>query len=168
MSLVEAALLLSVIGVVLAIFVPSFFRRVRSNKVSEAAELLQEMSTRSMAYYAAPQATGYRNCLPPSAGPTPATPSVDSAEVDFFSTEEPGHASWRAFEFQPQRPIRYSYSYQPSVEGCDLGAANPTLVFRAEGDLDGDGVRSTFERRVTLRPDGSAEADSFHVHQRIE
>ncbi len=164
------ALLLCLVGIVLAVFVPTFLRRVRTNKIIEASELLQEMSNRTAAYYATSWDTGKRYCLPPSAGPTPATPTADPAEVDFFADEQAGHTTWKALGFQPSRQVRYSYSYTPSRDGCDLiGSDDLGLVsFRAEGDLDEDGVRSTFERRATLEADGLKPARTLHVHQRIE
>lgn len=164
------ALLLCLAGVVLAVFVPTFLRRVRTNKINEASELLQELSDQTTAYYATSWDTGKRHCLPPSAGPTPAVPTVDSAEVDFFAEDQPGHATWEALGFQPERPIRYSYSYTPSRAGCGLIGrdASGTVSFRAEGDLDGDGVRSIFERRAIIQTDGLQPADALHVYQRIE
>lgn len=170
MSLIEAALLLCLIGIVLAVFVPTFLRRVRTNKINEAAELLQEMSDRAAAYYATSWDKGRRYCLPPSAGPTPAAPTVDLVEVDFFADDQAGHSTWEALGFQPDRPVRYSYSYTPSRDGCalngneDLGA----ITFRAEGDLDGDLIRSIFERQATLEADGLKPANTLHVHQRTE
>ncbi|MBW1875455.1 MAG: hypothetical protein JRG67_08805 [Deltaproteobacteria bacterium] len=170
MSLIEAALLLCLTGIVLAVFVPTFLSRVRTNKVNEAAELLQEMSDRAAAYYATSWDTGKRHCLPPSAGPTPATPTVELAEVDFFADGQSGHASWEALGFQPGRPVRFSYSYTPSHDGCELigGDELVSVTFRAEGDLDGDLVPSTFERRATLDAEGLKPADALHVHQRTE
>jgi type II secretory pathway pseudopilin PulG len=168
--LIEVALLLCLIGIVLAVFVPTFLRRVRTNKITEASELLQEMSDRTAAYYATSWGTGKRYCLPPNAGPTPAEPTVESTDVDFFAVEHAGHTTWEALGFQPDHPVRYSYSYTPSRDGCDLiGSGDPESVsFRAEGDLDGDGVRSTFERRATLESDGFEPADTLRVHQRTE
>jgi type II secretory pathway pseudopilin PulG len=168
--LIEAALLLCLTGIVLAVFVPTFLSRVRTNKVNEAAELLQEMSDRAAAYYATSWDTGKRYCLPPSAGPTPATPTVELAEVDFFADGQSGHASWEALGFQPGRPVRFSYSYTPSHDGCELigGDELVSVTFRAEGDLDGDLVPSTFERRATLGAEGLKPADALHVHQRTE
>jgi len=168
--LIEAALLLCLTGIVLAVFVPTFLSRVRTNKVNEAAELLQEMSDRAAAYYATSWDTGKRHCLPPSAGPTPATPTVELAEVDFFADGQSGHASWEALGFQPGRPVRFSYSYTPSHDGCELigGDELVSVTFRAEGDLDGDLVPSTFERRATLDAEGLKPADALHVHQRTE
>ncbi len=170
MSLIEAALLLCLMGIVLAVFVPTFLRRVRINKITEASELLREMSDRTAAYYATSWNTGKRYCLPPSAGPTPAAPTVDSVDVDFFADEQAGHTTWEALGFQPGRPVRYSYSYAPSQDGCDLIGSDDLgwVSFRAEGDLDGDGVRSTFERRATLQADAMKPADTLRVHQRIE
>jgi hypothetical protein len=170
LSFIEAALLLCLTGIVLAVFVPTFLRRVRTNKITEASELLREMSVRTAAYYATSWDMGKRYCLPPSAGPTPAAPTVDPAKVDFFAPEEAGHATWEALGFQPDQPVRYSYSFTPSRHGCDLIGSDDSgsVSFRAEGDLDGDGVRSIFERRATLQADGLKPPDMSHVHQRIE
>ena len=168
--MIEAALLLCLIGIVLAVFVPTFLRRVRTNKINEAAELLQEMSNRAAAYYATSWDDGQRYCLPPSAGPTPAVPTVKLTEVDFFADDEAGHSTWEALGFQPDRSVRYSYTYTPSRDGCALGGTEDvvTITLRAEGDLDGDVVRSTFERRATLDAHEWHPANSLHVHQRVE
>ena len=170
LSLVEAALLLCLIAVVLAVFVPTFMRRVRTNKISEAAELLEEMSRRTNAYYDGSSPSPAPGCLPPAAGPTPSMPSVEPRTVDFFSPEVSGHATWQAIGFQPERPIRFSYSYTPSAQGCGLGDASReiTILFRAEGDLDGDGVRSSFERQATVGRDGFKLGAALLVHQRTE
>jgi type II secretory pathway pseudopilin PulG len=170
LSLIETALLLCLIAVVAAVFVPTFLRRVRTNKISEASELLEEMSRRAGAYYDTSWASRERNCLPPAAGPTPAKPTEEPEAVDFSSPDAEGHASWEAIGFQPTRPIRFSYSYTPSAHGCDLpGPADEvSVVFRAEGDLDADDVRSVFERRAVVGRDGFTPADALLVHQRTE
>jgi type II secretory pathway pseudopilin PulG len=170
LSLVEAALLLCLIAVVLAIFVPTFLRRVRTNKISEAAELLEDMSQRMNAYFDRSRPSLEAGCLPPPAGPTPSTPSEEPRAVDFFSPDVTGNATWEAIGFQPNRPIRFSYRYSPSEHGCGLRGTNRevSVVFRAEGDLDGDGVRSVFERRATVGRDGFTPADALLVHQRTE
>jgi hypothetical protein len=168
--LVEAAILLCLLGVVLAVFVPTFLRRVRANKIIEASELLSEMSKLASAYYSTSWGSGKRHCLPPSAGPTPAEPTVDARRVDFFSPDVAGGKTWEALGFQPSRPTRYSYSYVPGQAGCDLIGKEglDPIRFHAEGDLDGDGVRSSFELRATLGPDGLKEPQMLHLHRRVE
>ena len=177
LSLLEAALLLSIVGTVVAVFVPTFIGRVRTNKIIEASELLQELSDRAAAYYGTSWDGGHRRCLPPAAGPTPLLPSIDPVVVDFFAPTAQGHDTWAALGFQPDRAIRYSYRYMPSEVGCDLGGdgKNGPVTFRAEGDLEGDGVRSRFERQATPTLDGTLQPlggpdglEGLHVHQRVE
>ena len=168
--MIEAGLLLSLLAVVLAVFVPTFVRRVRTNKISEAAELLQTMSRGANAYYDTSWSSLVRRCLPPSAGPTPQAPTTEAEDVDFFSPEALGHESWKALRFQPDRPVRFSYRYVPSADGCALAESGDavSVVFRAEGDLDGDGVRSTFERAATIDQSGFAQGEALIVHRRTE
>jgi hypothetical protein len=166
LTLLEAALLLSLSALVLAVFVPSFVRRVRTNKIDEAPELLAELSRRTAAYYAA-HPTG---CLPPGAGPAPGAPARKPEELDFSSPETPGHATWRALAFQPGRPVRFSYQYLPRESGCGLRETEAPIpiVFRAQGDLDGDGVLSTFELRAKIEQGRFTPAEELRVHQRTE
>ena len=167
---IEAAIVLCLLGTTLAVFVPSFLRRVRTNKINEASELLQEMSHRAASYYGTPWGPMKEHCLPPKAGPTPTEPTMEPAAVDFSSNDVTGHSTWVALGFQPERPVRYSYSYTPDRDGCGLVPTDPAIsvLYRAEGDLDGDGVRSTFERSATVGPEGLESGDVLRVHPRIE
>jgi len=166
LTLLEAALLVSLLAVVLAIFVPTFVRRLRTNKLDEASEVLEQMSQGARAYYERNQ----RDCLPSAAGPTPELPSVDPAIVDFADESTAGAETWTALGVQPERPLRFSYEYAPSQSGCGLSSVETSVevVFRARGDLDGDGVPSTFERRASIDRDGFHESEALLVHQRIE
>ena len=87
---------------------------------------------------------------PEAAGPAPATPSQEPVEVVFAAPETPGHATWAALEYEPGETIRYRYTLLPSPAGCGAptpeGSSETILTLRAEGDLDGDGVLSSFER----------------------
>lgn len=160
------ALIASLLAVVLAIFVPTFARRLRTNKLDEASEMLERMSRGARAYYEANQ----RDCLPIPAGPTPEAPSVDAVPIDFASDELRGFETWSALGLQPTRPLRFSYVYAPERSGCGLSSIDEPfeVVFRARGDLDGDAVLSTFERRATIDRQGFQESEALLVHQRTE
>jgi Tfp pilus assembly protein FimT len=87
LTLVEAVLLVSLLGVVLAVGVPAFVRGLRTSKAAEAPDELQRMFAAVAAYYEAPQPTpdGKRiHCVPEPAGPTPEQPSVEPVEVNLF------------------------------------------------------------------------------------
>ncbi len=166
LTLLEAALLLSLSALVLAVFVPSFTRRIRTNKIDEAPELLAELSRRTAAYYAAHPA----GCLPPPAGPAPSAPAMEPDELDFSAPETPGHTTWSALGFEPGRPVRFSYQYLPSESGCGLREAEAPIrvVFRAHGDLDGDGVLSTFELHAKIEQGRFTPAEELRVDRRTE
>lgn len=76
--------------------------------------------------------------LPPSAGPTPALGSCcklpnGTCEVgDAFAKSE----AWQAYTFSPSGSVRYTY--ETKSEG-------DKITIRAMGDLDCDGVFSTYE-----------------------
>ena len=175
LTLVEVALLLSLVGVVLSVGVPAFVRGLRTSKTAEAPEELARMFAAVQTYYGAAQPTpsGKRlRCLPEAAGPTPEHPSREPVDVQFGAPTTPGSATWRAIGYEPSRPIRYSYSLLPAEAGCGGALGHPrkpiVLTLRAEGDLDGDGVLSRFERNAVMR-DGQLVLDPvLVVSERIE
>ncbi|AKF06875.1 hypothetical protein [Sandaracinus amylolyticus] len=155
-TFLQVAAVVAVVGSLLAAFVPTYVRQLRLSKISEASEHLALMHMRAAAYFAAEHDTERgpaRHCLPPAAGPTPATPSVEPVEVAWDGSTLDA-ATWTALGFAPERPVRFSYAFEPATDGCGLRSAEGTylVTFRANGDLDGDGVRSVFERRAAADP----------------
>ena len=175
LTLVEAAVLVCLLGVLLSVGVPAFVRGLRTSKTAEAPEELERMFAAVAAYYDTPQPTpsGQRlRCLPDPAGPTPRRPSPDPVEARFSAPEAPGSATWRALGYAPARAIRYSYSLLPAYPGCGLPPAQArnavVLTLRAEGDLDGDGVFSRFERNAVVRDGQLVLEPVLSVHERVE
>lgn len=175
LTLVETALLISLAGVVLAVSIPTYFRVVRTSKLAEPPEELRAMHRAAAAYYTRQHPTpegSATSCIPPAAGPTPAKPDTEPQTVDFHSAETAGSATWRALDYQPSRAIRYRYSLLPAEVGCGVEEPpgdEPLIRLRAEGDLDGDGELSVFERAATLTPDGQLVPEGpLLMRRRIE
>lgn len=173
-TLVEAAVLVCVVGVVLAVAIPAFFRAFRSSRTAEASEMLTVLARSTEAYYAKRwRRVGQRRvsrCLPAAAGPTPAAPSPERVEIEFAAASVPGHETWEALGFEPRGGTRFSYRYEPVASGCDVAPQPNQHLYRvrAIGDLDGDGELSTFERRARIR-DGQVEgAGSLWVRDGVE
>jgi len=168
--MVEAALVIALVGVALAVFIPTFVGQLRTSKLSEAPELLAELHQRAAAYYEA-RHEGGRRCLPGAAGPAPAEPRPEAAVHDFTDEGAPGAPVWGALEFRVERPIRYSYQMTPNREGCDVQVPAGGTLFRLEarGDLDGDGVLSSFVRKATTdENDRVVPVGSLYVERRVE
>lgn len=174
MTLLEVCTVICIAGVIVAAFVPTFARHLRTSKLAEAAEVLEEMQRVSAVYFATRHDVdghSHDHCLPSAAGPAPAATSTSAVDVDFSAAETPGAPTWTALGFHPDRPLRYRYTFAPSRSGCDLApdGSAPFVVFRAEGDLDGDGSRSTFERNAGVDGDGNlVPRDILFVRNRVE
>lgn len=150
-TLLQVAVFVSLAGCLVAAFLPTFVRALRLSKVAEASRQLERMHEASAAYFAAPheiEGETYRRCLPVATGPFPEEPTREAHAVDFEGTDL-ARAGFDAIDFEIEEPIRFSYSMIPTVSGCDLHSPEGTylVTYRAEGDLDGDGERSLFERR---------------------
>jgi hypothetical protein len=150
-TLLQAAVGTSIVGCLLAAFVPVFVRELRLSKVAEASRQLERMHVATSAYFATPRTIDgeeQRRCLPAAAGPFPTEPTEDARVLD-FQGEGLSRAGFTAIGFTIEEPVRFSYSLTPTVSGCDLHSPEGTYLvsYRAVGDLDGDGERSLFERR---------------------
>jgi len=91
--------------------------------------------------------------------------------VDFGADETPGSATWSALGFLPAGPLRFAYAFHPVGAGCGLEVREGETLFTvtADGDLDGDGQRSHFERRATLDATGQVvPLGVLQVRDRVE
>jgi type II secretory pathway pseudopilin PulG len=173
-TLLEAALVVSIAGMVLAVAIPTFFQKLETSKAAEATKQLETLYRSAASYYAvARPTTGPKlaYCVPSAAGPTPLVASANPVKVDFSAPDTPGSETWRALEFAPKEKLRYRYSLIPRGATCLVEEPEQpsTLTLRAEGDLDGDGTMSRFERRAELRAYGVLEPDPMlHITDRIE
>ena len=162
----------SLVGIVLAIGIPTFQKALRPSKVSEAGVALQAMVRGAMAYYdATHELDGERRtqCLPPAAGPVPAEPDPHGATVNMAVYPEFA-STFAALDFAPPTPTRYRYTFKPDVDGCDLGNRKPAVMVRfiAEGDLDDDDEFSRFVRSAQASQNGLEPDPLLVVENRLE
>lgn len=162
-TLLEVALVLSLTGVLLAAFLPTFLREVHTSKLSEATEQLASLHRHAAAYYAA-----RGQCLPQSAGPYPITPSADPVPVD-FAADPAGASTWLALGQRGTPLLRFSYEIAVTDPGCHarpLGVA--AIYFRAHGDLDADGEHSLLERAAAPSEGGLTPVGPLRILGRTE
>jgi type II secretory pathway pseudopilin PulG len=171
LTLVEVAIVVSLVGVVLAVFVPTFFREIRTSKIAEASEQLAHLERLAAAYYAESHRVDERNvrsCIPEAAGPAPAEATEALVELDFTAEDAPGSATWTALGFDPGQ-TRFRYTFLPERTGCGIRDRGLAVTLRAEGDLDGDGTLSRYERRLSIRADGTlGPTGPLLVEDRVE
>ncbi len=135
---VELAIGFALVGSLLAVAVPTFVREVHSSRFVEPVEGLERMGASAVAYG---RAHPVAQAFPPSTALTPAAPPRGRCEADPPGTWD--QPTWRALDFQPApegAPHCFAFSFDST-----LSPARSAFRGDAHGDLDGDGIVSTFE-----------------------
>ena len=151
MTMVEAAVTFAIVGSLLAVAVPAFVRDLRSSKWVEPVDGVKAIA-QAAALHA--QKQDVPHAYPPGAPLTPSVVPKGTRAVD-----PPGvwdHPTWKELGFRAA-PEGVAHAYAFAFDSAD-GALRSSFAAHAHGDLDGDGVTSTFEMRghvaVPLAPDG--------------
>lgn len=135
---VELAVAFALGGSLLAIAVPTFVREVHASHFVEPVDGLRHIGAAAVVYG---RGHPVAQAFPPSAPPTPSAPPRGHCEAD--PPEIWDQPTWRALDFRPVPPGAphcFAFSFDST-----LGAARSTFRAQAHGDLDGDGIPSTFE-----------------------
>jgi type II secretory pathway pseudopilin PulG len=144
---VELAVGVAILGSLLAVAVPAFSRDLHASRFVEPTDGLARLGAAAVAY------AEVNGRFPDSAPLTPAVPPRGKREADPPGTWD--GPTWKALGFRPSADgVPHSYAF--SFESTSGGAA---FVAQAHGDLDGDGIFSTFEiRGHAKRNDGDKPA----------
>ncbi len=132
---VEAAVAVAIAGSVLAAAVPAFVRSLHASRLAEPIDGLNRISVRATA-----RAAGR-----PAAGAYPETVELTPREVPRGARmRDPAgtwdHPTWRELGFGFTVPHSYAFGFESKN-----APGFATFRARALGDLDGDGIYSTFE-----------------------
>ncbi|MGH7270369.1 MAG: hypothetical protein ACREJ3_08045, partial [Polyangiaceae bacterium] len=138
MTPVEFAVAFALVGVLLAIAVPTLAREVRLSRFVEPVDGLRRMGASAVAFASShPIAQAF----PPSSPLTPGAPPRGRCEVDPPGTWDT--PTWIALDFRPSPPsVAHCFAFRFD---STLAPAQSTFRADAHGDLDGDGLTSTFE-----------------------
>jgi len=131
-------------GSVLAVAVPTFLRNLSASKLTEPVDGLERMVTSAIAYAEArPQEISF----PPPAPLTPAEVPRGTRSTDPPEAWE--HLTWKSLAFRFDQPHAFSFRFDSSMHPDSRVFG---FVATAHGDLDGDGMLSTFEVRGERLP----------------
>jgi type II secretory pathway pseudopilin PulG len=138
MTAVELAISFAVTGSLLAVAVPAFVRNLHASKLVEPASGLKAIAEGATAYA---KAHDVPHAYPPSAALNPAAVPRGTREAD--PPQAWDTPTWKALGFRPAEegvPHAFAFAFTSAN-----GATRSTFIAVAHGDLDGDGVTSTFQ-----------------------
>lgn len=157
LTVVETAVALSIAGSVLAIAVPAFVRNLHASRLSEPIDGLKRISARAALLADGP----LKGLYPDSVGLTPEQVPQGTSVTDPPEIWE--HPTWRALDFRILTPHRYSFAFESRNT-----KAGSTYEARAQGDLDGDGIHSTFSMSGQSLPGQRAESFPLQLDREVE
>ncbi len=142
------------LGVLSAVAIPAFTRYVKRSKTAEATANITMIST-ALAQQLNESPAARRRLVAIAATPA-AAPSASKYPANPSAWATP---AWRRVGFSID--VAHYYQYRVDVDGrC--------YVVAASGDLDGDGARSTFSRRVCPGADGRYAAGEIVIENELE
>jgi hypothetical protein len=162
-SALQLAAAFAVGGSVLAAFVPAFFRNLSASKLSEPIQGLDRIVTHAIAYGDAPGRPD-EFAFPPAAPLTPTQVPRGVSVVDPPEAWE--HLTWKSLDFGFTGPHAFSFQFD---SGYDPGTRMMRFVATSHGDLDGDGVLSTFEVQGVKLPGQPARVlPGMYIEREVE
>jgi hypothetical protein len=148
-SPLEVAAAIAVGGSLLAVAIPSFVKNLSFSKLNEPIVGLNRMVSNAISYANQhPQNISF----PPSAPLSPSQVPRGTAASDPPGTWQ--HLTWRSLRFAYDVPHHFAFKFESAL---DNSSGVMRFVATAHGDLDGDGVLSTFEVRGQRIPESPAQ-----------
>ncbi len=161
-TLVELMIVVVILGILAAVAIPAFTRYIKKSKTVEAARNIASIYQAQGTYYAQsaerPDSTGGFN--PPVFVGCPYTPS-GAPTAQRRAGDWTGN--WTALGFGTDTPVYYSY--QVTAAGTGNTA---TATISANGDLDANGIQSTFTRTLAISTSGDVIGTALSINNELE
>lgn len=155
---VEAALALAIGASVLASAIPAFLRNLHASRLVEPIDGLNHIAMRATQLAASkPAEFAYPESVPLTPAQVPRGERV---------TDPPGtwnHRSWRLLEFEWTVPHSFSFGFESKN-----AKGHSAFLARAHGDLDGDGILSTFEIGGETRDGAEPTTSALVIRREVE
>ena len=167
-TLIELMIVVAILGILAAIAIPAFVTYVRRSKTAEASEQLKALFNGAASYYGKERAaqglaaTHLVNCAVAGAtGTATVTNAALTAAKGAKATPTYGTSFVDLGMNVPYTYYGYTIvsSYTAGPTQCGIARNVNVYTFRALGDLDGDGVFSTFE----LATGSNSENELYHA-----
>lgn len=154
----ELAAALSLTGTVAATMIPTFLRNLHASRLSEPVEGLKRIAA-----HATLRAAGLppESAYPPSAPFTPAVTPRGELLLDPPGTWE--SPTWRTLDFSFDAPHAYSFAFESNNSD-----SRSTFTARARGDLDGDGVTSSFAISGSVERGAEPKLEPMEINREVE
>jgi type IV pilus assembly protein PilA len=172
-TLIELMVVVAILGVLAALAIPTFTTYTKRSKSGEALQNLSVIYNSASALFVSERSARgvggavVTNCV---AMPTALTPATPSSQKQTFTAVD----GFRQIGFTAADYFYYGYAIDSTGNPGQLTCFDNALTsadvytFRAQGDLDDDGVLSTFEVAVGSVANQLYRQRGIYIHREIE
>jgi type IV pilus assembly protein PilA len=168
-TLIELMIVVAILGILAAIAIPAFVTYVRRAKSAEATDQVKKLFNAASVYYDKAHtgqgiaASSFEHCTLDTAVYTDGKTPDDTKQSGDYTT-----AGWASSDASQVAGLGFSleygyYAYEVESVGdgtlCGNPVSTPLYTMRAVGDLDADGIFSTFDLAVG----SNAENELYHA-----
>jgi type IV pilus assembly protein PilA len=174
-AIVVGVLAVPVVGLMAVSAIYGVRRYLSSAKSAEAKNTVGAITRSAVAAYEresmAGSTTVHRLCKStarvPAAPPMAAKYQPSPADGADFNTGD-ATTGWKCLKFAMNQPIYYAYKYETGAGSGKSGATASGFEASAQGDLDGNGVRSFFARGADVRNGAIVVSTELFIENEFE
>lgn len=157
-TLVELMIVVVILGILAAVAIPAFSRYIKRSKTTEVAGNIAKIYQGEVTYYSASAERGDGTARFVVAAALPGTPGQNKfpANAQLWA----GNTDWSAIGFGLDGAHYYRYAALSSDTALGFTA-------QAEGDIDGDGTLSLFQRQGTVA-NGEIQGTNMAITSELE
>ncbi len=161
LTAVEVAIGIAIVGSLTAIAIPACVGELHASKFAEPVDGLARIGKSAVAHASASEHVSLSLLAFPQTTPlTPDKAPRGKMEVDPAGTWD--HPTWRALDFRATPDgVPHAFAFQIDSKPEEMSA-------QAHGDLDGDGVTSTFEIRCARDGSGARVLPGMYLEAEVE